>query len=56
MTPGSLRQPMADKGARRTAEAVELGRLERQDAQNVVDIRAHGRRVPGRHAHTLGQT
>ena len=43
---GIARQPVADESARRTAEALKLRRLERQDAEDVVDIGLH-RRAPG---------
>ena len=38
---GLVRQPVADEGAGRTVEALELGRLERQQAKHVIDMRTH---------------
>ena len=38
---------MADIDARRTAEPLVRGRLERQDGQHAIDIVAHGARPPG---------
>ena len=47
---------MADVGARRPTETRVRLRLERQQREHVIDVAAHSRARPGRHAHTLGDT
>ena len=51
-----LDQRMADIDARRAAEPLVRGGLERQQRQHLVDIGLHLRARPGRHAQTVGLT